>query len=72
MIALAVMFGRGPVALRGAFVVLRRLAVSVLRHASPPLVATTVNAMNRFVVPIFAGSFPANLDARVDGRCAGT
>ena len=38
MIALAVMFGRAPVALRGAFVVFRRLAVSVLRHGSPPLV----------------------------------
>jgi uncharacterized membrane protein YtjA (UPF0391 family) len=36
MIALAVMFGRRPVALRGGFVVFRRLIIGVLRHANPP------------------------------------
>ena len=36
MITLAVMFGGRPVALRCVFVMFRRLAMSVFRHASSP------------------------------------
>ena len=68
--AFAVMFGSSPMALRGVFVMFRRLGMSFLRHSIFPLFECRcrVNSLSLVIVPAPAPDPSANRSSVLDVR----
>src|ERR1700735_1678900 len=80
MFAFAVMFCSSPMALRGVFVMFRRLGMSFLRHASSPWfeLRCLLNAVSVVIVPastrdLFLKQSPrvSTFETRLGGRSIG-